>query len=164
MHSKPSLSPGNISHTVLYDEVLLPHGTACADWLCGRSLRGLIVRTKPARCIGKTLSFSQVPETTLMRTREHPADIDWQTTPPWNKKRSSLVRGSDLPKCHSAQSVICGVGLAARTGRGEISQAGKHTSSKRHYEYTTRKEMEKMLYFVEMTHEVAETVIYSDNM
>ena len=63
------------------------------------------------------------------------------------------------------QSVICGVGLAARTGRGEISQAGKHTSPKRRYhEYTTRNRMKKMLYFVETTHEVAETVIFRQNV
>ena len=49
--------------------------------------------------------------------------------------------------------------LAARTGRGEISQAGKHTSSKRRYHTNTkRSKMKKMLHFVETTHEVAETV------
>ena len=61
-------------------------------------------------------------------------------------ERSSLVRGSDLPKCHSAltrQSVVCGVGLAARTGKEEVSEAGKHTSSKRRYEYTARHQMKK---------------------
>ena len=50
--------------------------------------------------------------------------------------------------------------FAARTGSGEISQAGKHTSSKRRCEYTTRNKMKNMLYFVETTHEVAETVIF----
>ena len=63
-------------------------------------------------------------------------------------ERSSLVRGSDLPKIVTVltpQSVICGVGLAARTGRGEISQTGKHTSSKRRYECTTPNKMKKML-------------------
>ena len=78
-------------------------------------------------------------------------------------ERSSLVRGSDLPKCHSAltrQSVVCGVGLAARTGKEEVSEAGKHTSSKRRYEYTARHQMKKMLYFMETTHEVAETIIF----
>ena len=52
--------------------------------------------------------------------------------------------------------------LAARTGRGEISQAGKHTSSKRrrYHTNTARNKMQTMLYFVETTHEVAETVIF----
>ena len=51
--------------------------------------------------------------------------------------------------------------LAARTGRGKISQAGKHTSSKRRYHTnTTRNKMKNMLYFFETTHEVAETVIF----
>ena len=31
-HSKPSRTPGNVSHTVLYDAIFLPHWTACADF------------------------------------------------------------------------------------------------------------------------------------
>ena len=107
MHSKPSRTPGNVSHTVLYDAIFLPNGTACADLNCAGE----------ARAMYKKPPLSQVLETTLMGTRT-------------------------------------GRGLAARTGRGEISQAGKHTSSKRRYEYTTRNKMNKMLYFVETTHEV----------
>ena len=45
--------------------------------------------------------------------------------------------------------------LAARTGRGDISQAGKHTTPKRHDDTnTTRNKMKEKLYFVETTHEV----------
>ena len=43
MHSKPSRTPGNVSHTVLYDAIFLPHGTVA---------RTLTARTKPARRIG----------------------------------------------------------------------------------------------------------------
>ena len=72
MHSKPSRRPGSVSHTVMYDAIFLIHGTACADFNCADEAR--------AMC-WKPLFFSQVPATTFMRTREHPADIDRQTTP-----------------------------------------------------------------------------------
>ena len=70
MHSKPSRTPGNVSHTVLYDALFLPNETACAD----------LNSAGEARAIWKKPPLSQVLETTLMRTREHPADIDRQTT------------------------------------------------------------------------------------
>ena len=55
--------------------------------------------------------------------------------------------------------------LAARTARGEISRAGKHASSKRRYKRVhNTKQDEKMLYFVETTREVAETVIFRQHV
>ena len=76
-------------------------------------------------------------------------------------ERSSLVRDSDLPKCRSAHTPVGA--MWRRLGRtnwqgGEISQAGKHTSSMRRYD--TKNEMKNMLYFVETTHEVAKTVVF----
>ena len=75
MHSKPSRTPGDVSHTVLYDAIFLPHWTARADLNCAGE----------ARAIYRKTPFWQVLEsvetTLIMRTREHPADIDPQTTP-----------------------------------------------------------------------------------
>ena len=53
-----------------------------------------------------------------------------------------MVRGSELPKYPTypsvtvltPQSMICVVGLAARTGKGKMSESGMHTSSRRRYE------------------------------
>ena len=76
------------------------------------SSRGQIVRAKPARCIGNPISlFLQFLET-FMTTREHPADVDRQTTP------SCIPNGArwlGAPTCSSVtvltpQSVIWGVG------------------------------------------------------
>ena len=53
--------------------------------------------------------------------------------------------------------------MAARTGRGEIRQAGKHTSSKRRYDYihnTRLNKMKNIIYFVETAQEAATTVIF----
>ena len=75
MQSKPSRTPGNVSHTVLYDAIFLPHGTPCADFNSAGE----------ARAIYRNTPFWQVLEsvetTLIVRTREHPADIDPQTTP-----------------------------------------------------------------------------------
>ena len=58
------------------------------------SLRGL----KPERCIGNLSSrrFWRQP------FWEHPAGIDWQTTPSWNPNGARWLGASDLPKCRSA--------------------------------------------------------------
>ena len=47
-HSKPSRTPGNVSHTVLYDGILLPHRIACADFTCVRETRATY--RKPLIC------------------------------------------------------------------------------------------------------------------
>ena len=74
--------------------------------------------------------------------------------------RTTYLVQATAPVSACLQPTQC---LAARTGRGEVSKAGKHTSSKRLYdEYETR--YKKMLYFVETTHEVAETVIFRQNI
>ena len=74
--------------------------------------------------------------------------------------RTTFLVQATAPVSACLQPTQC---LAARTGRGEVSKAGKHTSSKRLYdEYETR--YKKMLYFVETTHEVAETVIFRKNI
>ena len=52
-HSKPSRTPGNVSHTVLYDAIFLPHGTACADFNCAGEARATY--RKPLTC-GKTFT------------------------------------------------------------------------------------------------------------
>ena len=41
MHSKPTCTPGNVSHTVPYDAIFLPHGTACADFNCAGEARAM---------------------------------------------------------------------------------------------------------------------------
>ena len=75
MHSKPSRTPGNVSHTVLYDAILLPRGTACADFNCAGEARAIYRKTPSGRF------WSLWKQPLRIRTREHPVDIDRQTTP-----------------------------------------------------------------------------------
>ena len=158
MHSKPSRTLGNVSYAVLRDAMFLPHETVCADFNCEGEARAMYRKTP----------FSQVlwRPPFIMRTREHPpADIDRQTTPSWNPNGARWLGDPTYPSVAvlTPQTVICGVGLAARTGRGEISQAGKHTNSKRRYEYTTRNKMKKC-YASSKRHMRLPKPSYSDNM
>ena len=68
MHGKPSRTVGNVLHTVLYDAIFLPYGTACADVNCAGVTRAMY--KKPIILEGSGETF--------MRSREHPADIDRQ--------------------------------------------------------------------------------------
>ena len=120
------------------------------------------MQAKPARCIRNPYciilagSGDNLNEKTRIPRRYRSTNDSVMKS-----ERSSLVRDSDLPKCRSAHTPVGA--MWRRLGRtnwqgGEISQAGKHTSSMRRYD--TKNEMKNMLYFVETTHEVAETVIF----
>ena len=95
MHSKPSLStPGHVLHTVRYDAILLLHGIACANFSCAGEARA----RKPLLHTWVLYSRMLRGQPLRMRTREH---RKYRSTNDSviKSERSSLVRGSDLPKC-----------------------------------------------------------------
>ena len=100
MHSKPSRTPGNVSHTVLYDAVFLPHGTACSNFNCAGE----------ARATHRKHYYILAVQLLRIRTREHPVDIDRQTTPSRNPNGARWLGAPTYPTVPTTQSVICGVG------------------------------------------------------
>ena len=88
------------SCTVLYNAIFN---------LTGQLALTLIVRAKPARCIiGNPYFFAcQVLETTLTNVNtKTPGRYRSTNDSVMKSERSSLVRGSDLPKCHSALTSV----------------------------------------------------------
>ena len=94
-HSKPSRTPGNVSHTVLYDAIFLPRGTACTDFNSADEARATY--RKPL--------FSRSSTFTIENTRT-PGRCRSTNDSVMKSERSSLVRGSELPKCHSAHTSV----------------------------------------------------------
>ena len=94
-HNKPSRTPGNVSHTVLYDAIFLPRGTACTDFNSADEARATY--RKPL--------FSRSSTFTIENTRT-PGRCRSTNDSVMKSERSSLVRGSELPKCHSAHTSV----------------------------------------------------------
>ena len=101
MHSKPSRTPGNVSYTILYRPV------QCNIFTSRNSLRTLIVQAKPARCIRNPYciilagSGDNLNEKTRIPRRYRSTNDSVMKS-----EQISLVRGSDLPKCHSAHTSV----------------------------------------------------------
>ena len=98
-------TPGNVSHTVLYDAIFLLHGTACADF--DRAGEACAMHKNPpfSQVNGDDIVIPIVLQTTLiMRTRTLGRYRSTNDSV-MKSERSSLVRGSDLPKCHSAHTL-----------------------------------------------------------
>ena len=97
--SKPSRTPGYVSHTVLYDAIFLPQGTACPDFNCAGEARA--THRKPY--------YFLAVQPSRMRTREYPVEYRSTNDSVMKSERSSLVRGSDLLKCHIAHTSVGGM-------------------------------------------------------
>ena len=83
IHSTTLRSVCTANRLVRLEMSRTPSCTAHYFYLMGQIVRTLMVRAKPARCIGN-LYYSRrffCRQALRMRTREHPADIDRQTTP-----------------------------------------------------------------------------------
>ena len=93
-HSKASRTPLTVSPTVLYDAILLPHGTACAEFNCTGETRATY--RKPQTC----------EKTSTNENMRTPGRYRSTNDSVLKSERSSLARGSDLPKCHSAHTSV----------------------------------------------------------
>ena len=100
MHSKPSRTPGNVSHTVLYNAIFLPHGTAWAEFNCAGEARATY--RKSLTC----------EKTFTNENTRNPANIDRQTTPSRNLNGVRWLGSPTYPSVTvvTPQSVICGEG------------------------------------------------------
>ena len=152
IHNRTALGSVCIANRLVRQEMsLTPSCTMQYFYLTGQLPRTGIVRAKPSRCTGNLHSRKFWDNTCGKTTTPSRYRSTYDTVMKY--ERSSLVRGFDLPKCHSAHTsdddMWRGPGRTHWQGGDEPDRQA--TSPRRRCEYTTRNKKKKVLYFVETT-------------